>query len=479
MFLPLRDQFLRRDILDLLDNESDFVPMQEIADRLEYPSVSAVRSMCDDLRRKIRDLYSSEEMEFIISVRGGVKLIRHGTNLQLLLEKVTDGSVAVQAALQLFFQREFSVLDYCESHYISKSTLLRKMKQANDWISKFGPTMTFANTIKLHGNEANIRVVHYFFLKLGYETLDSFSGIDNPEYYVELTKKIFEYLKLPYIETQAEHVAFWVFVNQHAVENQFPVKSSDPMLKTKEFYHFIDKPDFLTQWQIIDWELFLLFFYAMGYMPINESVTLKDANPFKKIIQTWISTFESTFFSIPKEKIAPLKITLQRQLQYIEMTRLDSSVMFFTESVHPEKIKIYYPKFYRIFIEFWQNLTAENILDSHMSGFQIPSFFNCVDLVTFSFYMPKIYLFIFHDTTMMYARYVEKRLTNILAQFNIEFVDDYKKADLIISTVDFLDPLTEGQELLQIRGSFSENDQKSIKRAVNRLTLSKNKDISI
>jgi hypothetical protein len=61
-------------------------------------------------------------------------------------------------------------------------------------------------------------------------------------------------------------------------------------------------------------------------------------------------------------------------------------------------------------------------------------------------------------------------LKNNLSNYSLSFVDDYREAELIISTIEFLEELTEQQKLLQVRINFPVLDMLLVEQSIREIT---------
>lgn len=262
MFLKNKGHFLIRDILNILDYENHFLTMQQISQKLEYPTVNSVKNTCHYLKKQINELYSPKEIEFIISQHGGVRMKRKRVNFHLLIQAINEKSIHYNTTLSLLINRNLSTLDHCEENFISKSTLIRKMKKTVRLLSNYNVYISISDRMKLTGNESMIRIGAFAFLSLNYEDLSMFLYYSQVKDYLLQTNQIFHYLNLSLNENEIEYLSIWVFVNQHAIEEGFLLNDVPELAGFFENYRFIDKPNFLSDWEENDWK----FFYYV-YIP--------------------------------------------------------------------------------------------------------------------------------------------------------------------------------------------------------------------
>ncbi len=75
--------------------------MQQISQKLEYPTVNSVKNTCHYLKKQINELYSPKEIEFIISQHGGVRMKRKRVNFHLLIQAINEKSIRYNTTLSL------------------------------------------------------------------------------------------------------------------------------------------------------------------------------------------------------------------------------------------------------------------------------------------------------------------------------------------------------------------------------------------
>lgn len=471
MFIPEKSSVLQRDILNLLDEEQDFISMKEITERLKYPSFHSVKDTCHILQEEITKLYLPTELELVISVRGGVRLRRENANLQKLMYHLNNQVISHHLTLRVLEERELRVEDFCKENFISKSTLFRHVKKANEMLHSYYSSdlkITFSDFIKIVGPESRLRIVFYFILK---SSVTSIKDIENSERYIALSRQILEYLHISVIEMQVRHIAIWVYVCQVAIDKKHPVQKKETLLENAPAFEFVEKPDFLDSWHESDWYLFLLFLYGQEYLPMEHGVQLKESRLFKDKITHWFETFNKYFFNVTDTHKQLLTPILQRQLQYLQMTFFSEHLWNLIEAPKSQIIQENYPLFYQHFEDFWRDYSQDQ---GPIASFKQPCFYDCVKLAGLNYFMPTVKIFILTETTMTIDDFIKEKITVNCSRFKIKFVDNYQLADLIVTSVPFCDKLSESQEVLTIRTSLSNSDLDMIYQAVQKWTIRKN-----
>lgn len=469
MFLSKKEQLLERDILDLLDNQIVPVSMKEIVTILGYPTLHAVQKSCHLLQEKIFLLYSPEELELVISVRDGIYLKRNNVNLDKLSEELNQQLISYPLILKLLEKREIETSKFCEEHFTSHSTLFRYIQKSNADIQHYSYLdlkITISNSIRILGEESTLRIAYFFILDSNYDTLEQFEDWENA---VKLTRKLFSYINLPYIQTQLNHIAIWTYVCQKAINQNFQIKESDPILSDLPNYQFMSRPNFLNQWEENDWQLFLLFFYAMEYMPTGDAIILDNQEVFNEEINCWLTVFEKTYFELSAYEEEKTANILVRQLQYLRMIQFKETIIDLLEIPRNTLTQTSFPVYYQQYQEFWKLFLEHASHTNIYSGFRIFSFQNCTSLTKINFFSPEILIYVITKDAKQQQIFNREMIRVNCSKYNVTFTEDYHKADIIVSSVAFVDPIAKDQELIIIRGSLPQCDLNNIYEMVKKI----------
>ncbi len=473
MLIPLKNQFLYHDIIIILDNEKEFITMQELTKKIDHSSPHAIKDACHRLQEKISELYVPDQLELIISVRNGVKLKRQNTNLRKLMASFNEESTAFHLLLEILSKCHLSAQAYCQENYISRSTLFRYKQKANELIDHFGVSdakVIISDDIKITGSESLLRIFHYFILTSTYDSCETFTDWEKM---IQQTETIFEYLALNFDQTKVHHIAIWTYVCQKAIDQDHLLPKDDPILPDLTHYEFQAKPAFLTDWQEADWQFYLLFLYALVYMPVGQAVTLKDTSFCQKMCTAWFDTFEKNYFSLSIEQKENYTDVLQRQLQCCRMTQFIDHPSIWVEIPREENIKEIFPIYYQKYQQFWAEFATNSNFDPALIGFKSFSFYDCVSLTKLSYFIATVSICVVTETTQFHNKFIEEMIRTYCGIMKIDFVADYQKADLIVSSTAFVDELRQDQQLLNIRTSPSKQDFERIFQVIQ--TISKQK----
>ncbi|MCO7026737.1 helix-turn-helix domain-containing protein [Tetragenococcus halophilus] len=466
MFIKSKGRFLVRDILNVLEEENGFLTMQQIAQRLEYPSIHSVKNTCHDLKKRIDELYSSDDIEFIISQRGGVRMKRNKVNLHLLTQAINESSVRYNTTLSLLINRELVTLDYCEKNFISKSTLVRKMRRTSRLLSHYGLNISISDRIKLTGKESMVRIGEFIFLTLNYESLSAFLFYPQDENYLQQTNQVFHYLNLSLAENEIEYLAIWFFVNQYSIEEGYLLDENFELLNFFEDYEFIEKPHFLSDWSENNWKFFLLFLYTMDYISLEKAIAVKKNNPFAEEINQWIACFEEHYFVMDKNQKEITEKKLTKQLQYDAIIKPGMDVMPYLENLDVTYLQERFPIYFSHFEKFWKNFTDSNPIYAKRPSAKLSSILNCIYFVPLLTYMPEVSIFVCTNTSKAHQYLLKEKIHVHLRDRVIKFEEDIHLADIIVTTLNSLEVTSEKQTLVQIRPASPTKDLARIKAVV-------------
>jgi hypothetical protein len=129
-----------------------------------------------------------------------------------------------------------------------------------------------------------------------------------------------------------------------------------------------------------------------------------------------------------------------------------------------------FPELIERFDFFWQELTEKQKIYQNSEYIRRMSLLTAIKLVDFEQLTPKLKIYIFSDISDLHKNYLRARLKTTLTTYALTFVENYKEAQLIISTIEFLEELNESQRLLQVCSNFSLIDMSIVERAAQKIT---------
>lgn len=403
---------------------------------------------------------------------------RKRVNFHLLIQAINEKSIRYNTTLSLLINRNLSTLDHCEENFISKSTLIRKMKKTVHLLSNYNVYISISDRMKLTGNESMIRIGAFAFLSLNYEDLSMFLYYSQVKDYLLQTNQIFHYLNLSLNENEIEYLSIWVFVNQHAIEEGFLLNDVPELAGFFENYKFIDKPNFLIDWEENDWKFFLLCLYTLDYISLGKAVEIKKGNPFSKEIEQWIACFERHYFFMTKEQKRFIEKKLAKQLQCDSMTKLETDMMPFLENLDISYLEKRYPIYFSHFDKFWQSFLEVEPIYANRPSIKHASLLNCIYFVPLLTFMPEVSIFLCTNTSKAHRHLLKEKIDVHLKDRNIKFEENIHFADIIVTTINSLEAVSDQQTVIQVRPSLPKNDLNRIKATVKKRNKRSAKNIS-
>lgn len=164
MFGISKATWLKKDLIELLDKQDDFVSSQFLASKLTYASVETIKKMCRELKAEVEEIYQPDEAEFIIHKHHGIRFIRHTIHTQNYVDYIYSRELAYEVFMQTFLHKSIDTYDFCEAVHISESKLRRKIKEINGYMTVYGLHFSCGSTLSVEGPEHKIRILGTIFL---------------------------------------------------------------------------------------------------------------------------------------------------------------------------------------------------------------------------------------------------------------------------------------------------------------------------
>lgn len=465
--LEIQKNFLLKiKIIELLDNHPAYLSVRQITDLIPDATFNAVKLACSELREEFDMLYQPEQIELIVNPRKGMKLIRKGKNIHTLIEHVITESLTYKIICQVFLERQVNVADFCQHHYISNSTLARQLKLINQTLHNYNMHISFSNRMSLKGQEGTIRLFLQFLLFDVHSTIDSIPWITDSQTYLTLTTKILRYLNVSVLENQVQHIATFVFLISNSIQRKFNIQSNDTTLAYRSYYYFPNQPAFLADWSEADWHFFLIYIHASNISSIPFSLITKEPLPFASNVHIWLDCFEQEFGTIETTKKERMVDTLHREFLLDAIFCIDEFLLALNEIVRITNLSKDFPEYIERFQRFWKNFSAQCLPLNSLDYMKEISFLNSVSLVNLIAFNPTIKVFVFSNVAQLHQQFIETRINYHLSKYQVIFVTNYLEADIVISTVTFLNHLPAHQKLVEIRASLPITDLIAVEQAV-------------
>jgi hypothetical protein len=464
---------LKIKIIEILSNESTYLSTQQLTERLGNISVNTVRLTCLELQQDFEKLYTEEEAKLIISTRHGIQLLRKDINIQLLVEDFFMNDLSYKIYQALFLHKEVSTLDFCEQHFISKSTLARYLKRLNRLLAKRQLRISLSDKMILLGPISKIRSNYQYYFFMVHRRLDRLTWFPNTDKYLKKTKKILAHLNIDVSQNKLEALGLMTLIFEQTAKHYGSVSLEEPSMQYHSFYQFTKKPTFLTDWSEEDWQFFTLSLYSLNIGAPNSFIEKKATRIFKKDIDIWLTTFEKYLRPLTSQEKTLLAAKLDQQIQFHSMFLLNNLLLSILGLQNFGSFNDDFPMYHQQFELFWEKLTQKATRFKNSDYHKLTSFLACTAIIDPTMFNPTIKLFIHSESFSLHKTFMEKRINYFLSQYNVLFVSDYQDAQLIISTTTVFEVVT-NTPIMYVYPSLTNVDLQNIETRVNHLFPSKN-----
>ena len=440
---------IKKEILEILDNNDSFVSTSKLSKMIDLKSHATIRKFCSELKDYIADNYSKEEVEFITNKHYGNKLILHNVNIRHITSNLFSKDLNYEILINLLHYRVMDSYKFCSEHFISESQLRRKVRDINKYLNPLDIHISVSNKIKLLGHEHSIIAFHSVTLFYFYTCLTKIHFIDNHKEYLETTKDILRYLGIKYNRGTLK-LATILF---------FTISNSNVELDEEFISYYLDginvleKPDFIEllsdeHWKFLNLTLFVSDLYDFD---INADMEYREKIIPKKDIELWLSSFEKFFRKLTDEEKKTLDNKLFVKFLSHETLLTDDSIIALFNTLDFKKIKTQYPLYMQRFNLFWNDYISKST-QSH-NFLKIESFLLCILFVNFDDMLPSVKLYLDTNMPSLVANYLKVAIkSQFLNRYHIQFTNEVEDTDLIIETT----------------GNFVENANKKVHVVIDR-----------
>ncbi|KAF1302176.1 helix-turn-helix domain-containing protein [Candidatus Enterococcus willemsii] len=464
--------WMMRDILRHLDEQVDYIPSNQLLETLGYSTLGQVQKICKDLQDIIMRCYPNKEVELVINRHRGIKLVRHSENMQKLLDFIASQDLAFSIYQKILFKRTLSTSDFCREHFISLSTLQRKIKEINSYLNKYGLHITLSQTLKITGAESTIRCFTFIFLYIVHRQLSNIYWLNAHDTYLEQTKAIAQHLKLAFRQTETEVFALLLFVSQQAIDQQSPIcfdKENFPHLND---LLFPEKPEVLASWEEDEWKFLLLTAYNSNLanfdIPIDVSnLSVKEIDA---AFNQWITLFENYFRPFDNSNRSFLYENFLKRYFSSFFFEVDQTLLAAFPAVDFSQLARTQPYYFQQFQKFWTAFVqATSWNDAY---FETQSFLLCEYCLPLRYFLPKIKLFIFTDLTALSLHRIKDTVAlHFSNKYHVQLVSTPQEADVIIGTINYREKLAVHQTFVMTSIQLTKQDLTTIDQAIQRIVL--------
>lgn len=468
MFGISKATWLKKELIELLDKQEDFVSSQFLASKLTYSSVETIKKMCRELKSETEEIYAPEEAEFIIHKHHGIRFVRHTIDTQNYVDYIYSKELAYDIFLQGFLNDSIDTYDFCESVHISESKLRRKIKEINSYMATYDIHFSCTSTLSVDGPEHKIRILGAIFIFSAHRSLALVPSLTDVTFYIERTAAILDYLHIPYVEESLQILSLSVFFIERRLFRHVELTPLEQQL----FYTISipPRPDFLDTWSDDDWRLLLLVYDTFDIINLEQIIDytpLYNQIPEDTLyIQTWIQQFEANFRPLTQLDQQIIKATLYKNYIAGHIFHVDHWLVETFQSMDFERLETNFPLYMIRFNNLWENYAA--LMDlSESRHFRSIHFTLCNFLLPLDTFIPTIRIYYFCDFAMLYQQYAKQFLhAHFKGRFSLEFVKSMEEAD--VSIICSRIKMTTSKPTVFIRSQITANDLRQVEKLFER-----------
>lgn len=445
-----KEFLLKNQLLQILDNSSNYLTFKEIAHHFRGISIDVLQQTCRKIQSDFLEWYSVEECELVIHPQLGARLLRKKIPFKALIDAYACQELSYTLLQELFRYRELIASDFYENQHVSESTLRRKIKRINQSLAHYNLRITFAYKIKLTGSELAIRSFYFYFLFLFYRQLPAVPGIAEQGFFESKAIKIQNHLGLTLSLKELGVFSLIYYVHEHGVHSGTPLRLTE---KENELFHQFDfppKPNFLNNWSFNDWQFFLLFTMATDLFEQDFDIATRDVLVPLFVFESlaWGQAFKMAFGQLTSEEQALVHEAIQKSLVLSYFISIDDEFFRLFQVINFEAFQQQNPLFYQRFEQFWNDFRFKvPALDSSSFKFtslMLASYFSPLDTQLYS-----VKIAVYSEVSSHFSYYLANRLkSQFKTKYDFVFITDFQQADLIITT--FKLPAEECYETPQI-----------------------------
>ena len=443
---------LKFDILAILDREQVPISSHELVRRLGYSNVETVKQILRELQKDIQNTYKPEEFNLTISRRLGVYLTRSYVGIQQLFDYLITKELAYTIYKETMFHPEVQSAKFIENNYTTESSIRRKIKEMNSYISNYRVSISFGTVMKLNGSEYSKRYLTFVFMFIIHRRITAIPWIENAMEYIELARNISEELGFGFRRSQLEFFALWIYITDCALKNNKKLELPAYLVSVTERINFPACPSLLEHWSALDWNFIMLamYTYDLYRFDVTSFIETEEAECVT-ITEQWIEAFELQLAELTKEQKQLVRETATKGYVQEKMFKFDDNLAANWPIIRWSIIKEEYPVYYRKFAKFWDKYCELNPTETLTNKYaRAYSFFLCNVLYPLENNYETIKLYIFSDVNKLYVAHLQERIRLYFkGKYIIEFMDTKEDADLVIGSTLYTQKEVYAQKYIQ------------------------------
>ncbi|KAF1302178.1 hypothetical protein BAU17_02040 [Enterococcus sp. CU12B] len=457
-----KSMWLLFDIVKILDNQTTAISSERLLQLLGYSNITQVKKACQELKDLITTCYAPQEMTLAISKRHGMRLY-HESNCSFhpLFNQIASKDLAYSIYQTLLFQRSVSTDTFFEQHFISLSTLRRKVKEINQYLNTIGLHITLGQRLTIRGKESMIRSFTFLFLFMLHRQMSNVNRVTDSSPYFDLAKKLNHSLQLNFLDYQEEILAIHLFIATSAIEKNQHINFSEEDFPYIEAIKFPKKVNFLPHWTEDDWKFLLLTMHNSNLANYDSPIDL-TAIQFPELdrdFATWVTLFEKYFSPFDTTQTEYLYNHFQKMYLASFFLKTDQKLLSAFPGVNFQQNEQLHSYYLKQFDHFWQAFSAQcgEWVNNH---FEMQSLLLCQYFLPPTEFLPTIHIYFYTDLDLLFSANTQNAICSYFASnYIIKFVSTVEESDLVIGT---LHPLRSqnllSKPLIIIHGLLTQHD---------------------
>lgn len=464
-----------RDIIRILNEQEDFITSNQLLEILGYSNLAQLKKNLSRLDFIIKESHLDEEIQLVMDPHVGIRWhCSPDANTHKLIGLLASQDLAYMIYTAMLFERKASTKEFCQKNFVSASTLQRRIKRINEFINPLKLHISFSmSEFKLIGSEATIRSFSFIYLYVLYRQFSAIPWIENKAHYLEQAQKISNYLQLDFQKTQIDSMAFFVFINEHAIQQGSSFSFEQIEFPCQKMLRYPAKPPFIL-WEEQEWQLLLLMAFNSNLANFNIPIDTSEVHleVIDEVFTDWLVAFEESFVPLKETQQSFLHENIVRQHLSTRFFTVNEEILRAFPAVDFNLIQRAHPYYMQQFNRFWQAFSASRTTwtDIH---FKSQSFLLCEYFLSLQEALPEVVVFVFTDLTLLSLTQIQDDLfLHFSNKYRIVYTQNYQEANIIIGTIGINESLlSKDQEFVMVRFQLTPRDLIHVDEAIQKVLL--------
>lgn len=468
MFGLDKETLLKRNIVEILDQENDFMTAKELVERLGHSSTSKILKCCKEIKEILNLIYKDSPIKIglIINQHNGIRIERTTNDFLPFYTYIYTNDLSYQIIKSIIIEEYASTELLKNTLGTSESSLRRKIRNINDSLKTFDIYISGTKNLVLIGEEKNTRIFFFLFLWSFHRQLSYIDWIDDGEKYESLSQNVFSYLESSQNCAKRKLLALWIYIFDVNIVRGKSIYFTDYEITLINFQDIPNKPDFLLSWDQTDWEALVMIIQHSGFfsqpLSLNYS-NLKDREDFQ-FIDRWIHVFESSFLSLSDEKKKFVKRKLLQQYiisvfcNFVETSDASQAHSYYYKDILSKMPQVYQDKFEF----FWEGFI--DYPQQTFSPIKSLNFLLFTSLFPSDYFLPHAKIYLLFDLNEVFEEYLKQYLVFTFGRkCHLSFVSNIQESDIVLSNLpSFQITNAENASFIFVRSRLYKNDLDNI-----------------